>query len=89
MFWKEKWLTQTLQQDFPECYSFAKKKNKSISVSKVFSPMSILEMFNLPISQIAYDQVQTIQQLMVTTSLEDNVDIWSYTGVHQVLFSKN
>ena len=42
--------------------------------------MSILEMFNLPLSQIAYDQVQTIQQLMVTTSLEDNADLWAYTG---------
>lgn len=56
------------------------KKNKSISISKVFSLMSILEMFNLPLSQIAYDQVQTIQQLMVTASLKDNVDIWAYTG---------
>ena len=29
MFWKDKWLTQTLQQDFFECYSFAKKKTLS------------------------------------------------------------
>lgn len=78
MVWKDKWLNQTLQQDFPECYSFA--KNKSISVSKAFSLSTIFELFNLPLSQIAFDQVQILQQLMDATNLENNVDIWAYTG---------
>jgi len=32
-------------------------------------------MFNLPLSQIAFDQVQTLQQMMQATNLEVEDDI--------------
>lgn len=38
LFWKDKWLDQPLELEFPESYSFA--KNKSITLSKVFSSCS-------------------------------------------------
>jgi hypothetical protein len=37
-------------------------------------------MFNLPLSQTAFDQVQTLQQMMQATNLEVEDDIWAYSG---------
>lgn len=67
MFWKDKWLNQPFEQEFPESYSFV--KNKTISVGKAFSLRTITEMFNLPLSQIAFEQMQTLQQIIETTKL--------------------
>jgi len=78
MFWKDKWLNQTLQMEFSESYSFV--KNKSIWVNKAFSLHSLTEMFNLPLSQVAFNQMQTLQQMMETMILETEDDSWAYIG---------
>jgi hypothetical protein len=56
MFWKDKWQHQILQIDLPESFSFV--KDKAISVNKVFNLESIFDMFNLPLSKVAFGQVQ-------------------------------
>ena len=77
-FWTHIWLAQPLDQSLPEIHSFA--KNKLISVSRAFSHDAITELFNLPLSQIAFTHLQSLQQLMETTTLEDSEDVWSYNG---------
>jgi hypothetical protein len=37
-------------------------------------------MFNLPLSQIAFTELQSLQQLMEATTLENSDDVWSYNG---------
>ena len=37
-------------------------------------------MFNLPLSQEAFDQMMSIQQIMAGTHLGDDYDVWSYSG---------
>ena len=37
-------------------------------------------MFNLPLSQEAFDQMMSIQQIMAGTHLGDDNDVWSYSG---------
>jgi hypothetical protein len=77
MFWKDNWLNHILEHEFPRSYFFV--KNKSISVSKAFSFHAVTEMFHLPLSQTAFDQVQTLQQMMQATELSNDEDIWVYT----------
>lgn len=43
-----------------------------------FSLHILTEMFNLTLSQIAFDQMQTLQQIMEEISLEAEEDIWAY-----------
>lgn len=78
MFRKDKWLNWTLQIDLPKSYSFA--KNVSISISKAFSMQSIFDMFNLPLSEVAFSQVENLQQIMDAAALENEVDIWACNG---------
>lgn len=40
----------------------------------------VIDLFNLPLSQIAFSQMQQIQYIMEATQLEDDEDIWTYTG---------
>jgi hypothetical protein len=81
IFWKDSWndqFAQTLQIDFSESFSFA--KNKSISVNMAFSMQSIFDLFNLPLSLPAFNQVQQIHQIMEATAVQEEHDIWTLTG---------
>lgn len=77
-FWKDKWLNIPLEQNFHEIHSFA--KNKLITVNRAFSQDTIIGMFNLPLSQTSFTQMQNLQQIMEATTLENSDDIWSYNG---------
>lgn len=78
LFWKDRWMNQTLQIDFPECFSFA--KNKAISVNKAFNLQSFFDLFNLPLSETAFSQAEQIQQLMGSVALQDEDDSWTLSG---------
>ena len=58
-FWKDKWATQTLEEQFPWALSFA--KNKFISFKKAYEEESFIDFFNLPVSQLAFEQALEIQ----------------------------
>lgn len=78
LFWKDKWSDQTLQVAFSESFSFAKQQ--SISVHKVFGSKTFLDLFNLPLSEIAFNQVGFIQQRMESITLHDDNDVWTLRG---------
>lgn len=78
LFWKDKWSDQTLQEAFPKSFSFA--KNKSIAVQKAFNVDPFFELFSLPLSEIAFSQVESIQQKMEATYTTDDNDIWTLSG---------
>lgn len=78
-FWKGRWGGMPLEEQFPQAFSFA--KNKNISVLSPFREQEITELFFLPLSQIAYDQVLNIQQGMQSAVItEDSNDVWTYFG---------
>jgi hypothetical protein len=56
------------------------KKNKDISVSKAMSLDDVTDLFNLPVSQIAFNQMQQIQLLMEDTLMQNDNDSWTYPG---------
>lgn len=75
MFWKDRWSgqTQNLQSTFPESFSFAKQQ--SIAVDKAIRSESFLDLFNLPLSEVAFNQVVAIQQRIELIDLEDVNDV--------------
>jgi hypothetical protein len=48
----DKWGTEILQNKFPQAFSFA--KDKQINVRKAFIIDNVHDLFNLPLSQIAF-----------------------------------
>lgn len=56
--WMDAWQPQTLQNTYPECFSFA--KNKYISLAEAMSNNDLPALFNLPVSQVAFGQLQQI-----------------------------
>jgi hypothetical protein len=78
-FWKDKWSTQALDEQFPHAYSFA--KNKHISVKNAFSEGEFTELFALPLSQVAFDQVLSIQHRIENIVINEGInDVWTYSG---------
>jgi len=78
-FWKDSWESQPLQTQYPQAFSFA--RNKNITARKAFRFNDIAAMFNLPVSQVAYEQMASIQQKMEVLQLDDRTkDVWTYQG---------
>jgi hypothetical protein len=55
-FWKDKWGVEILQNRFSQAFSFA--KDKQVNVRKAFNIDNVIELFNLPLSQIAFQQAR-------------------------------
>lgn len=62
LFWHDIWAGQPLAVIAPELFSFA--KNKMITARKAFDQEELSDLFQLPLSQTTFLQLQDIQQLM-------------------------
>ena len=62
LLWGDNWLDGTAKQKFPELHSF--NKNDQISVSKACSSEHLSHLFNLPFSEVAFQQFQNIELLL-------------------------
>jgi len=76
IFWHDKWANQVLAIEAPELFSFA--KNKMISIRKAFDHDDFADLFQLPLSQVAFQQMQGIHQLIEDRPLFDSYDNWGY-----------
>jgi len=75
LLWQDNWQTTQLSQAFPQAFSFA--KNKFISVQKAFSTEDLTGLFNLPLSQTAFNQLTEIQSIRDNTALDSSSkDSW-------------
>lgn len=77
-FWLDEWNIEPLSSMAPELFSFA--KNKQISVQKVVNLQELTELFQLPLPQLAFNQMQDIQTLMGSLVINDASDKWTYSG---------
>lgn len=59
MFWQDNWNGQELQAAMPELFSFA--RNKLITARKVLDNEDLTQLFHLPISEIAFEQMQQME----------------------------
>lgn len=81
LFWKDQWSSQTLSEIFPHAHSFA--RNKLVTVHTAFTHEEFSDLFTLPLSQVAFQQLTSIQQKMNAITLEEQVnDTWTYFGTN-------
>lgn len=77
MFWHDKWANRSLKESIPELFSYA--KDKLITVKGAMSQGDFTNLFQLPLSQIAFEQMQNVQQLVETFPQSEENDKWSYS----------
>jgi hypothetical protein len=76
-FWTDNWCHQTPASLAPELFSFA--KNKSVSVERAMLGNISPDLFHLPVSQIALEQMHLLQSRLHHINLSDGKDRWIYT----------
>jgi len=87
LLWDDLWNGQVRKLQFPKLYSFA--KNKSISLSKALGIVTFHDLFSLPVSIEAYNQLQDFQLELSEILLNDENDRWTYIwGNNQFSFAK-
>jgi hypothetical protein len=77
LLWYDSWTGQPWHQNYPELFSYARKR--LISVSAAVSTPLVQELFFLPLSNEAYIQFQQISAILESLQLEHDTDIWSFT----------
>lgn len=76
LFWQDKWGEQSLKIIYPELFSFA--KNKIIFVAAAWEQEDMTQLLHLPVSEIAYNQLQNLVQRITQIQLNEEQDIWQY-----------
>jgi hypothetical protein len=76
LLWVDIWNGQIRKLQFPELYSYA--KNKSISLSKAHGTATFHDLFSLPLSVEAYNQLHELQLEFSTIVLNEMNDNWTY-----------
>lgn len=72
----DKWDEQPLSQRMPELFSFA--ENKSISVERAFSENHLSQLFSLPLSHLAFQQMQSLEEMITQSSLVPEDNVWGF-----------
>jgi hypothetical protein len=76
-FWEDLWTDEILAHHFPRLYSFA--RNSSISVNEVLSAEDLDSLFWLPLSEEAFDELQSLQDVLMTQTFDEQTkDVWLY-----------
>lgn len=75
LFWSDNWSQQPLQLQYPELFSFA--KNKVAPVAEFFSAQVPEDLFLLPLSTEAYQQLQTLNSIREQLTLTEFDDTWT------------
>ena len=73
LFWKDNWKIEVFQDKFPRAFSFAKELD--ISVRQLLSSDRLGEVFHLPLSMEALNEVAGLQAETLNTSLADGKDV--------------
>ena len=77
LFWTDKWSDQSLQELYPQLFSFTKKKKCSI---RFFLDQDVNIIFSLPLLTQATNQLEEVQTLIQQRTWNaDTKDIWCYS----------
>jgi hypothetical protein len=85
--WLDHWHRPSLQQIFPELFSFA--RNPNISVQSARLAVLLQSLFHLPLSVDAFDQYQALTSSVKTVRDTQDADIWTYVWGSSLLCSGN
>jgi hypothetical protein len=87
LLWDDCWVGQPLKLTFPELHSFAKKKD--ICLAKAIATLTTFQMFHLPLSVQAFDQLLLFEQNLASLNQSQGPDNWTYIwGNSRFLSSK-
>lgn len=73
--WSDLWNGKVPMISYPELYSFSKSNTTILGEAK--NRNNILDLFNLPLSQEAFNQPGQLQQDLSLLELNENNDIWT------------
>jgi hypothetical protein len=74
LFWSDQWTDGLLDSAFPRLFSYAKDKLQSV---QDFFGREMIDSFHLPLSVQAYDELQSLQEIIHNTSLSaETSDSW-------------
>ena len=69
LFWKDNWKSEPLSSTLPKLFSFP--KNKSILVAKAIEQGQLTTLFHLPLSEVAYGQLQNLAAELISLNLSE------------------
>jgi hypothetical protein len=73
LLWHDLWNGKRISENFPELWSFASVKEINISQARLASPN---ELFHIPLSAEAFEQLLSLQDTLGNLQLLDHNDIW-------------
>ena len=76
LFWEDCWNGQPWRLRFPHLHSFAKKP--AISLKEVLNSGSPQDLFDLPLSEEAFSQLQEIQGELNSYQVIEGNDVWTF-----------
>jgi hypothetical protein len=76
LFWHDLWNNQVLKLSFPQLHSFA--KSDTITLRSVLQTKNFEDLFNLPLSEVAYEQFCELIILLQGLPVSEKNDKWSY-----------
>ena len=76
LFWDDLWLNRVHKIQYPKLFSFA--RNTRISLRFALEVEGSNNLFHLPISDIALQQLTSLAQELSTLQESSDPDIWSY-----------
>jgi hypothetical protein len=76
LFWQDLWNDHVMKVSFPHLHSFAKIEN--ITISDVLQLDFFHEHFNLPLSEIAFEQFCEVSMMLPALPADGRLDQWSY-----------
>jgi hypothetical protein len=76
LLWSDLWNDAIPELNFPELYSFAKKKQ--ISVQEAKNTVDLPNLFHLPLSEEAFAQLSQLQDLLDSIQISEDKDQWLY-----------
>jgi hypothetical protein len=76
LLWDDCWDGQPFKLTYPELHSFAKKKD--ICLANAITALETFNLFHLPLSVQAFEQLQLLEQCFASQVLIQGPDKWTY-----------
>jgi hypothetical protein len=79
LFWTDLWESECIMHKYPHLLTFS--KSTDLSIKQVMETEFLEDLFHLPLSQQAFSEFESLENLCDTTMRtiqQDNIDQWSY-----------
>jgi hypothetical protein len=75
---KDNWNNSIRQDTYPHLHSFAKNQNIGIDRAMGINNENVYDMFHLPLSTIAHEELHNLEQEFTDLEITGDHDIWSF-----------